>query len=65
MPTSSAWEDPKISKGIRDRLRKQIPNIKAQIQANIKIRLADYPVGRSLAMACLEATINFVNTLAT
>ena len=65
MPSASSWEDPKTSKGIRDRLRKQIPNIKAQVLANINIRLANHPVGRSLATICLESTITFVNTLAT
>ena len=63
MPTATFWEDPKSNMGIKDRLKKQIPNIKAQIMSNIGIRLADHPVGYSVAVACLEATVSFLNTL--
>ena len=63
MPSSSFWEDPKSSMGIKDRLRKQIPNLKAQVMTNINLRLSDHPVGYSLAVSCLEATVSFINTL--
>ena len=63
LPTATSWEDPRSSMGIRDRLRKQIPNIKEQVVSNINIRLANFPVGRALAMSCLNATITFVNML--
>ena len=63
MPTADVWEDPRTSMGIRDRLNKQIPNIRAQIMQNINFKLSNHPVGRSLAMACLECTIAFINTL--
>ena len=63
MPTSGYWEDPMSSMGIKDCLKKQIPNIKAQIQTNIGVRLSNHPVGYSVAVACLEATITFLNTL--
>ena len=65
MPSSSSWEDPRTSMGIRDRLRKQIPNIKSQIMTNIRVRLNKSPIARSLAVACLEATIAFINSLST
>ena len=63
MPSATYWEDPKSSMGIKDRLRKQIPNIKSQIMANISIRLGQHPVGFSLAVATLESTIAFINSL--
>ena len=63
MPTASYWEDPKTSMGIKDRLRKQLPNLKAQILANINVRLSGHPVGHSLAVSCLESSMSFVNAL--
>ena len=63
MPSATVWEDPKTSMGIRDRLRSQIPNIREQVMSNINMRLSNHPIGRSLAIACLEGTIAFINTL--
>ena len=63
MPTANYWEDVKSSMGIKDRLRKQLPNLKAQVMANINFRLGEHPVGHSLAVACLESTVSFINTL--
>ena len=63
MPTSSSWENPKNSMGVRNRLTNQIPNVKAQISTNIKLRLGNHSVGYSLAIACLESTISFINSL--
>ena len=65
MPNASSWEDPRTFMGIRDRLRKQISNIKSQVQANINFWLSNHPVGRALAVSCLEATISFINSLST
>ena len=64
MPSASFWEDPKSSMGIKDRLRKQIPNLKSQVMANINLRLGGHPVGYSLAVSCLEATVSFINSFA-
>lgn len=45
--------------------QKTNPHTKAQVMANIDFRLSNHPVGRSLAIACLESTITFVNSLST
>ena len=65
LPSASIWEDPLTSMGMRNRIEEQIPNIREQVISNIDIRLANHPVGRSLAVACLNSTISFVNILST
>ena len=63
LPTAEDWESENKLGGLKPLMKSRLKNVRAQVAVNISSRLAGYPSAKTIALAALNITTEFVSTM--
>ena len=63
LPTFKTWNDSQYKKGLKDLIKREMVNTRANVRSNIQNRLGNHETIILVIMTCLDSIVSFLTSL--